>query len=266
MPLTIGTALGLGSTVLGGLLSSSSKDDAAAGANDANQTAINEAKARAAIGYGQNTATIQRTGENARSYIDQGYEDTKAAFKPIIDQGDQARQYYGDATGLNGEGSRDAYIKKLLARPEFAAARELVMKQQQQQFGSKLGSGAFARAMAKKDLEYANTSIDRDLSRIKPVVDAGNQARWQGANAATNYGNNQGANEWKVGTTSIQNENAFTDNMMNAALASGASNASFARSQGDSDAALFSGLGNAFAAAFGGSTGTAKQPFSSIFS
>lgn len=265
MPLSIGTALGLGANVAGLLFGSDAASQAAADANAANQTAINEAKARAAIGYGQNRATIARTGDAARGYIDRGYDETTKQFAPLITDGDAARTYYNSATGINGEAERKRYLDNLMARPEYAAAREAAMGAMRQQYGNKLGSGAFARALQKRDMEFANTNIDRDLSRVKPVVDAGNQARYQQASAATGFGTNQASNEWKVGNAEVNNENAFSDNMMNAALASGSSNASMARSQGQSDSAFWSSLGAAAGTAFGGSSGVARQPFSSIF-
>lgn len=264
MPIGIGTAIGLGSSLLGGLLSSNATSNAAGEANAANQAAISEARARATQGYTTNKGTIAQTGVTAGGYIDQGYGTTKEMFRPLIADGDQARTYYNNAAGINGEPARDQYMQQLMARPEYAAARDLSTRQMQQQYGSKLGSGAFARSLQKKDMEYANTNIDRDLSRVKPIVDTGNQARYQQANAATNWGNNQAQNTWKTGEGFVGNENAFTGHMMNAALASGSSNASQARADGNSQAQLFSGLGNAFGAAFGGVKNQA--PFSSIFS
>lgn len=266
MPLSIGTALGLGANVAGLLFGNDASSNAASEANAANQAAINEAKVRAAIGYGQNTNTIKRAGGAARGYIDKGFDQTTQQYAPLIADGDRARGYYNNATGVNGEVERRKYIEQLLARPEYAAAREASMGAVKQQFGSKLGSGAFARALQKRDMEFANTNIDRDLSRVKPVVDAGNQARNQQAQAGTVWGSNQASNEWKTGNADINNENAFSDNMMNAALSSGASNASLARSQGQSDSAFWSGIASAAGSAFGGAGGVAKQPFSSIFS
>lgn len=266
MPLSIGTALGLGANVAGLLFGNDAANSAAADANAANQAAINEAKARAAIGYGQNKSTIQRTGDAARGYLDEGYQRTTDRFAPLIADGDKAREYYSNATGINGEDARKRFLEALMNRPEYAAAREASMGAMKQQYGSKLGSGAFARALQKRDMQFANENIDRDLSRVKPIVDTGNQARYQQATADTGFGTNQASNEWKIGNADVNNENAFTDNMMNAALASGSSNASLARSQGQADSSFWGALGSAAGAAFGGSTGVGRQPFSSIFS
>lgn len=265
MPIGLGTALSLGSTVVGGLLSSSSSSNAASAANAANQEAIAQAKQRAAEGYATNKSTIQQAGSRSQGYLDNGYSDTRALFQPLMANGDAATKTYMDASGLNGEVARNGYVNTLMGRPEYQAARDLATQQVGQQYSGKLGSGAFARSLQRRDLEYAQQGIDRDLARIKPIMDNGNQARLQQANAATNFGNNSASNTWKTATSDLSNENAFTDNMMNAALASGASNARTARDQGASDAGLYSGLGNAFASAFGG-TGQTSRPISTLFS
>lgn len=268
MPIGLGTALSLGSTLVGGLLSSNAASNASGQANQANQAAIADARERAGVGYLANQRTIGQAGNQSQGYLDQGYNDTKNLFQPMIDNGNKATGTYMNATGLNGEVARNGYVNNLMGRPEYQAARDLATQQVGQQYSGKLGSGAFARSLQRRDLEYANQGIDRDLARIKPIMDTGNQAQYQQANAATNFGNNSATNTWKTGSSAMSNENAYTDNMMNAALASGASNARTARDQGASDAGLYSGLGNAFASAFGGTgqTGGLNRPLSSLFS
>jgi hypothetical protein len=266
MPIGVGSLLGLGSSIIGGLSSSGAQKDGASQANAANQQAISEAKKIAQEGYDKNNTTIGNTGQAARGYLQTGYNETKDQFRPIIETGDQARGVYANATGLNGEEARGSYVNNLMARPEYAAARDLATRQTQQQYGNKLGSGAFARSLQRRDMEFANKNIDTDLNRMRPLLDQGTQGRGAMAQAATNYGNNQGANEWKIGNSLISNQNKLTDSNINLASASGANNAANATAQGNADANAFSGISNAFSSAFGGGGNNGGTKLSSFFS
>jgi hypothetical protein len=261
MPIGVGSIISAGA----GLLSSGAKSDGASAANAANQQAIAEAQKIAQQGYDANKGYINQYGTEARGHLEKGYADTTEQFRPMIDQGDKARDYYGRATGLQGEEARNGYVNDLMARPEYSAARDLATRQTQQMYGNKLGSGAFARSLQKRDMEFANNNIDRDLNRVKPILDTGNQARFQQGNAATNFGNNMAGNSWRVGNAFISNENRLVDANVNLAGARGQSNAANAQAQGNADAQMFSGLGNAFGSAFGGGSGGGTK-LSSFFS
>ena len=254
MPVGIGTIISAGASIFGSIAGSGAQASGASGANAANQKAIEEAKKRAETGYGTNKETITKTGAESQGFLNQGRERAVNAFDPMIKQGDQARTYFGNATGLNGEDARNQYYQTLMNRPEMLGGRQLAMEQTQQQYGSKLGSGAFARSLQDRDRKYAADGIDRDLSRVKPLMDAGNAARGTMGQLEMAHGNNSATNSWKTGGAFINNENKFTDNMMNAALASGASNARNARDQGNAQAGMYSGIANAFGS-FGGGGG-----------
>jgi hypothetical protein len=266
MPIGVGTLLSAGASIAGSLASSGAQRDGAAAANAANQQAIAEARKIAQEGYDKNNVTIDRTGTAARGYLQTGYDETKDQFRPIIDAGDRTRDIYANATGLNGEEARGGYVNNLMARPEYQAARDLATRQTQQQYGNKLGSGAFARSLQRRDMEFANKNIDTDLNRMRPLLDQGTQGRGAMAQAATNYGNNQGANEWKIGNATLSNQNKLTDSHINLASASGANNAANATAQGNADANAFSGITNAFGSAFGGGGNNGGTKLSSFFS
>jgi hypothetical protein len=153
-----------------------------------------------------------------------------------------------------------------MASPTYTAGANAATQATQQQYGNKLGSGAFARALQNNQTQYAQSYVNNNLQQIGGVMNAGNQARGaQGAMDMQN-GTNQAGNSYWAGNANISNQNKLTDAFMNAALGSGASNAQNARANGQVDANTWGSVGNAFAKNNGQDMSNSFGALSGIFS
>jgi len=247
--------LGAGASLLGNLFASNSASNAASSAAAAQQGAITDALGHAQTGFNANQSTIRNTGGAGSQYLDSGYSGAKDALDPMIQAGGKARDYYANATGVNGEDARSAYMKQLMSRPEYAAANNYAMQGVQQQYGNRLGSGALARSMQTRQTQFAQGAVNNDLKNVEPLVQAGNQAGALQASNAQQLGTNQAANTWKTGNAFVGNQNALTNDYMQGALGRGNVAANQATTQGQLDSNAFSNIGNTVGRLIGGTNG-----------
>jgi hypothetical protein len=251
MPSGIGSIISAGTSLLGAGAQKGGNDSA----NAANQAAIAEAKAQAQKGFDANTGTIKDTkAESGAAYRD-AYGKATGQYTPIIDRGDNAYNQYADLSGLNGTQAQQQSQNNMMASPVYTTGATQATQQTQAQYGNKLGSGAFARALQDNQTRYAQQYTNNQLQQYAPVMQAGNQARGAQAGTDMKYGDNAAGNSYWAGNANISNQNKLTDAFMNAALGSGASNAQNARANGQADAGAFGAVGSAFSSAFGGNKG-----------
>lgn len=250
--------IGTGASLLGNLASSNAASNAASQASAAQQAAISEALAQAQKGFDANQGTITGTGAGAGEFLRQGYQGATDALTPVIGAGANARQYYADATGVNGEDARTAYMRRMMDRPEYKTANNYALQQAQQQYGNRLGSGAFARAMQTRQTQFAQGYVNNDLKNVEPLVKSGDQASALQAANAQQYGTNQASNTWKTGNAFISNQNNLTNDYMQGALARGSVAANAATTQGQIDANAFANIGNTVGRLIGGVNGASS--------
>lgn len=233
------------------LLAANNTSNAVQSAADQTTAAREKAIAIAIANAAANKTTVEGAGANARSDLSTGFDRARTELQPLVSMGDDALRYYRGATGLDGEDARSAYIERLMARPEYAAARKASMDQVGQQYGRKLGSGAFARSLQERDRQYAEQGIDRDLSRVRPLVSDGNKARSAMAGLSVDAGNAFARNDWGIADRLTDNNNAITNAAAGAAVANGLTNANATIAQNNAFSSAMSGIGNAFGQALG---------------
>ena len=250
------TLIPAGLSLLGNIFGASVGANAASGAANtasaAQQAAITQALARAQTGYDANQATIKTGDANSTGYLNQGFQGATSALSPLINRGDRASTYIANATGVNGEDARNAYMQQLQARPEYQAANNYAAQGVMQQNGAQQNSGALARAMQTRQTQFAQQYANNDINNVEPLARAGDQASGLQAANAQAYGNNQAQNTWKTANAFTGNENNLTTEYMNGAISRGNVSANNAITNGQIDQNLYSSIGNAFGRTFGG--------------
>lgn len=249
------SVIGAGAGLLGNMFASNAASDAASSAAAAQQGAIKEALQYAQAGYLANQGTIAGTGGLSQQALNAGYGGALEALSPVATAGDQARDYYARAAGLQGEDARSNYVGQLMARPEYQAANKYATSQVQQQMGNRQGSGALARALQNRQTQFAQSYINNDMQKVEPLMKSGDQARALQAANAQQQGTNSAANTWKTGNAFINNQNALTNDYMQGALGRGNVSANLAATQGQIDQNAFSNIGNAVGRLLGGVNG-----------
>jgi hypothetical protein len=247
-----------------GLLAANQTSSAIQSASDQSQ-----AGRERAIGIAQQNATtnkgiIDAAGSASQSYLQGGFQGATNTLQPLVTMGDNALGYYQNATGLNGEAARNAYVQQLMARPEYAAARDRTTQEVQQRYGNKLGSGAFARSLQQRDREYAEQGIDRDLGRVRPLVSDGNRARTAMAGLSVDAGNAFSRNAWNTADRAVDNNNQITNAASGAAVANGLTQANATIAQSNAFQTAAQGIGNAFGQAAG--SNASQQYLRNLFS
>lgn len=202
-----------------------------------------------------NKGLIDAAGKQSMEFLQGGYQGGQQQLQPLVSMGDQALDYYKTATGLNGEAARSAYVQQLMQRPEYAAARRQASDAVAQQYGGKLGSGAFGRALQDRDRQYAEQGIDRDLNRVRPLVSDGNKARTAMAGLSVDAGNAFARNTWGVSDRGTDNNNQITNAAAGAAVANGLTQANATIAQSNAFNSAAQGIGNAFGQAVGSNSG-----------
>jgi len=246
------------------LLAANKTSGAIQSASDQSQAARERAIAIAQENAKVNKGLIDAASTESKDYLQGGYTGAQQTLQPLVTMGNRALDYYQTATGLNGEDARSAYVERLMARPEYTAARRQASDAVAQQYGSKLGSGAFARSLQERDRQYAEQGIDRDLNRVRPLVSDGNRARTAMAGLSVDAGNAFARNTWGTADRSMDNNNQVTNAAAGAEVANGLTQANATIAQGNAFASAAQGIGNAFGQAVGSNTG--QQYLRNLFS
>jgi hypothetical protein len=201
-------------------------------------------------------------------YADQGVT-AAGRTEGYAEDGRRASDYYNTAVGLDGEQARTGYVQGLMERPEYQAARDKAMRAVQARYGAagKGGSGAMYRALQRTDAENTSNYIDRDLSRVRPVMQTGiaandrlfgvgvganssidNQARLadqQIASTKINLGTSLASNSIGLGNALAGNQDQYTTSVVNANSGAAATTANAALMSGAAWGNAFGGLSSA---------------------
>lgn len=208
-------------------------------------------------------------------YADQGVT-AAGRTEQYADDGRRAADYYNTAAGLNGEQARDGYVSGLMRRPEFEAARDKALREVRARYGAagKGGSGALMRATQRTDAENTSNYIDRDINRVRPIMQTGvaandrllgvgvganNILNSQGALAdqqiastKMNLGTSLASNSIGLGNALAGNQDQYTTSVVNANSGAAATTANAALSTGAAWGNAFGGLSRALGSYGGG--------------
>lgn len=161
---------------------------------------------------------VKRAKVAADAALDAGADAGRAAYTSATDRLDPYSQtgmagnaMYADAIGLNGRPAQQGVVDNFMADPFRAENERLANENLARQFGSRGmgGSGAFALAAARGNLERGSADWNNWLNRIQGVGTQGLQAA--GAQSTLDAG--LGNAEFGLGTTRAGNEINFGNAM-----------------------------------------------------
>lgn len=146
--------------------------------------------------YGLHTsnALIREGRDQALDETDTGLEQSLGYLQPQIDGGNQSRELYENAIGVNGQPAQQGFYDNFQNDPGFQAELDYGLEQTQRSRAASgsLYSGRTLSALADRAQIHQRGAFENRLNRLSGLAQIGGQASSQAAGLTTNAYNRRG--------------------------------------------------------------------------